>query len=444
MIPDVLGLGVFLTLFGGVLLVLRLSRSYYGISSELSRKIAHILLGLFCLSFPWLFSTALPVLFLGGISVAALLWMRLRSDDWQTVIHGVSRQSWGEFYFPVAVAILYLLMENPLVDYVIPLLILTLADAVGALVGLRYGKSHYTTDDGNKSIEGSVAFFIVAFLSTHIVLLLGSGVGRLESLLIATILGLLIMQIEAVSWRGLDNLFIPLGAFLLLRAYVPMDSFALLARLLLLIAILFFFLLLRRRSYAKDGTLVAASLVMYLITVIGGWVWALPALATALVYSALCPHDGLGGKYRHGLVDLGSICGVALFWLFLRGGTDAGRFDLPYLASWSAQIAILYAAHSTWRYPERPTVKIVLRGGLLGMMSIFVPGYLLFSVTLLPWVCGVLFLAGALGAAAMWELEWKGRGGTHTAGRPIRQIAYGFAACLPGLALSLHFFQPLS
>ena len=53
-----------------------------------------------------------------------------------------------------------------------------LADAVAALIGIRYGTLQYQTTEGTKSVEGSVAFFFVAFLSVLVPLLVFTEVDR--------------------------------------------------------------------------------------------------------------------------------------------------------------------------------------------------------------------------------------------------------------------------
>ena len=73
-----------------------------------------------------------------------------------------------------------------------------------------------------------MAFFAVALLTVHVPLLLWvPAVGRAECLLIAVTLALLAMILEAIAWRGLDNLFVPLGSFVLLKAFIPMPAPAL-------------------------------------------------------------------------------------------------------------------------------------------------------------------------------------------------------------------------
>src|SRR4030095_3000278 len=88
------------------------------------------------------------------------------------IIGGVARQSWGEIYFPVAVGLLFYFSKGDSLLYAVPILILSFADALSALIGTRHGRLRFSTDDGQKSIEGSATFFVVAFLGTFITLLM--------------------------------------------------------------------------------------------------------------------------------------------------------------------------------------------------------------------------------------------------------------------------------
>src|SRR5690606_16105111 len=115
-----------------------------------------------------------------------------------------------------------------------------LADALAALIGLAYGRVRYVTSEGLKSAEGSIIFFAVAFMSVHVPLLLFTDVGRAQTLLIATIVGLLSMLVEAVAIKGLDNLLIPIAAYAMLRWYMGATVEALALRLVVTVALLVF------------------------------------------------------------------------------------------------------------------------------------------------------------------------------------------------------------
>lgn len=403
------------------------------LSPELTRKGLHIALGLGCLSFPWLFDAFWPVLVLCGFTLVAFAWIRCQKGSWRSLLHGVTRTSWGELCFPIAVTILFGLMQDPIVDYVVPLLVLTLADAIGALVGVRYGQSKFTTDEGHKSLEGSAAFFIVAFLSTHLCLLLGTDIDRLDSVLIAVIIGILVMLIEAIAWRGLDNLFIPLATYLLVHTYMEMELGQLLGRLGLLLGILLFFGLLSRRTYAKDSVLIASTLVLYLIWAVGGWLWALSPIIVAIVYCLLCPPRQQPLTTRHGLADLAALAGAGLIWLFLSVASGSDRFELAFIASWGAQIAMLFTAFLCAKLPSRSTVTVITASTLIALSALSLVLYLHFHQD--HWIAATatVILASGLASAALWFLEWKQHGTTQQPGRPARQFLYGSTASTLGL-----------
>src|SRR5262249_18012010 len=149
---------------------------------EVVRKLLHMGMGLVTLSFPWLFDETWPVIVLAVLSIALLTSARLVAglkSSLGSVVSGVARASLGEISFPVGVAVLFVLLihggaapfDLRAVLYCIPVLLLTLADAAAALIGITYGRLQYPTADGVKSAEGSVAFFACAFFCTHVPLL---------------------------------------------------------------------------------------------------------------------------------------------------------------------------------------------------------------------------------------------------------------------------------
>ena len=428
-------LGILLVLFtlGGLLVALFRVQKIWRIPPEISRKTVHVVMGLCCLSFPWIFHSFWPVLLLCLSSLAALIWLRLYGGGMRAVLHGVNRVSWGEFCFPVAVALLFWLMEDPVTGYLVPLLVLTLADAVGAIVGIRYGRFSYTTDEGTKSYEGSLAFFVVAFLSTHVPLLLWTDISRPNCLLIGVLLGILVMMLEAIAWRGLDNLFIPLGTYLMLQNYSWMSSTELLVRLAVLLSMMVILWGLRKFTYARDGTLIAGVLLLYLIWVVGGWEWLWPPISLLAGYCILCPRSSREERQRHGLMDLGAVSGMGFLWLFLSVGLGSERFYWAYTYSWAAQLAMIACAYFLWKVPNLKWSSGMTSAGLFSVLFFLVPVLLKAF-----WPEGVLMFVGLLLAVflslvAYWRFEWVSRHGTNSPGRAERQFVYGSIASRVGL-----------
>lgn len=185
---------------------------------ELARKTVHVLLGTLCLTFPWVFSSATPVLVLAVIATAALLALRvvpaLRASIGRP-LHGVARTSYGEFAFVAGIAATFVLAHGNVWSYVIPVAVLTYADAVAALIGTRFGLHRFRTIDGTKSLEGSLAFFSAALICVAVPLELTH---QPNAFAIATLVSGALMIVEASAWSGLDNALIPLAGGLLVRS----------------------------------------------------------------------------------------------------------------------------------------------------------------------------------------------------------------------------------
>ncbi|MFO1448417.1 MAG: hypothetical protein U1F61_09700 [Opitutaceae bacterium] len=60
----------------------------------------------------------------------------------------------------------------------IPVALLTFADAAGAMIGTRWGRHKFATLEGTKSVEGSIAVGVTGMLATMVPLMLaGHGLG---------------------------------------------------------------------------------------------------------------------------------------------------------------------------------------------------------------------------------------------------------------------------
>jgi phytol kinase len=236
-----LAIAVALAAFLLLLAALQACAEMAAVRPEITRKLFHTGSGLLTLMFPLLFHEAWPVLLLTGTSaliVASAKFVPAVRARFGEVAGRVERTTFGELYFPLAVALLFVLTlgEDPLL-FVVPVLVLTLADTASAFVGIRYGQTLYA--GGNKSLEGSAAFGVVAFLCVYVPLAAWAPVGPLDAVLVAATLALLVMLLEGSARRGRDNLVIPLAGYFLLRGLLALDTAALLARLAVAAALVF-------------------------------------------------------------------------------------------------------------------------------------------------------------------------------------------------------------
>jgi phytol kinase len=111
------------------------------------------------------------------------------------------------------------LAEDQLFLYVLPIAILTLADAAAALAGTAYGTKFFRVEEGDKSIEGSAVFFAVALLLSIICLMLMTPFAPANIIVLSLMVAGFGTLVEAASWRGFDNLFLPIGLLIFLYVH---------------------------------------------------------------------------------------------------------------------------------------------------------------------------------------------------------------------------------
>ncbi|MBK5096335.1 MAG: hypothetical protein JJE01_01045 [Gemmatimonadetes bacterium] len=195
-------------------------RGSVGLKPETARKIVHVGGGVLAMSFPWLFTNWHAVVAACGVNAVALAVTRytnLFPRQFKDVLGGVDRGSGGEFYFPLAIALLFPLARGELALYLIPVFILTFSDTAAAIIGSRYGVTHYRASTG-KSAEGSLAFFVVTLTLTYGLLALLTGLDHSNLLSLSIAVAVATTLTEAIATGGTDNLAVPLIAFLFLFA----------------------------------------------------------------------------------------------------------------------------------------------------------------------------------------------------------------------------------
>jgi len=261
------------------------------LTPEGSRKTIHVVMGCTALTFPYLFAHRQSVFYLGLVAAALLFFMRrnvtLRKGV-GTALLGVNRKSLGDIYFVISIVWVFTLHKS-VFEYVIPIAVLTFADSVAALVGVSYGRGSMAQheEEATKSREGSVMFFITAFICALVPLQLMTGVGRAEVLIISFLIGILAAMIEAVCRNGNDNLLLPLLTYSFIR-YNPglslgqhMVNFGFILFFLVVILIVYRLTNITRLSIAY------CLLVAYLIMILGGPAWLLPPVTLFLTFGIL-------------------------------------------------------------------------------------------------------------------------------------------------------------
>ena len=441
------GVAILLALLVTLMLALYLLKRRFALHPETTRKAAHIGLGLTTLSFPFLFTSVWPVVIVALVTVVVLGAVRsipALGTRFGGVVHGVGRSSAGDLYFPIAAVGLFVLAQGDPVLFGIPILTLALADAVAAIVGIHYGRLRYQTGEEPKTLEGSIAFFSVAFLTTHIPLLLATTTGRMESVLIGLMFGIIVMLLEAVSLRGTDNLLIPFGGYLLLAGFLQRSATDLALALLVMVFLLALVLVLRKRRTLSDTAVLAAALFGFVSWAVGGWRWLLPPIVLFLSYTIVWPRARMVRQRPHDLVAVAAVVSSALIWLVLAFALSRPDLYYPYTISLAANLCFVGIS---WFRTARPRMHPVMRAAQSALVAwaVIFPLYAILvrpregaiTATVAALVC---LIAGGL--AFTWLVPPTP--GLHDGPYPwLRQAVIGFGASVLGLAvLPLAFAAP--
>ncbi|MEL7212827.1 MAG: hypothetical protein AAGK92_09215 [Pseudomonadota bacterium] len=203
----------------GLIAAVRFLAQQQGWPAELQRKLVHIGTGLYALALPWLFAEDWPIYLLLGLALIVMTGLRFAKGGLGGALHSVERNSYGDYLLAVAIGAVLLLSDRDMLLYALPLSVLALSDAAAALAGSTYGRRFYTVEDGHKSFEGSAIFFLVTLVLAMSILILTQTQTGPETLLLALLVAVFGTQFEADSWRGFDNLFLPLGLLIILAVH---------------------------------------------------------------------------------------------------------------------------------------------------------------------------------------------------------------------------------
>tara|TARA_Y100001970_G_C14129415_1_gene800815 strand:- start:155 stop:739 length:585 start_codon:yes stop_codon:yes gene_type:complete len=184
---------------------------------EFYRKLIHISSSIIPLSILY-FSKEyiLPYIILISILLPTLDYLRIDNNIIQKyyniLFNIVTRPSetrkltGGSWVFIGSALTLILFPEN---IAIVSLLVMSLSDSAAALVGIKYGKTNLF----NKTLEGSMAFFITTLIIIHLLIEI--------PIYLTIICSLIITFVELLSFKKInDNLSIPLVTALMLYIFI--------------------------------------------------------------------------------------------------------------------------------------------------------------------------------------------------------------------------------
>lgn len=187
--------------FGALFALTEILKRVYGVDAVITRRIAHV--GSSVVSAAMVFWLGQKEIVVLAVVFLILLTISKKAKLLQG-IHAVSRTTWGELFFPLAVlAAALIFLPDHREFYWYSLLTMGLADTAANMVGAVFPKR---STRFSKSISGSGAFCAVALIVGLFFLT------PVQALLLAVILAL----VEHVSPYGSDNLTIILASSALL------------------------------------------------------------------------------------------------------------------------------------------------------------------------------------------------------------------------------------
>lgn len=379
---------VFLALLAAIVFFAELTSRRFQVRKAYLRKFVHVLTGTLLLLTPHFFKNW-PFLFLAAVAFAVLNFCAINAQKLSS-FNTSDKRSWGTVYYPVAFAVLLVFSwGRDLWILRVSLSLMVFADAAAGVAGLAWRKATPLRLPGDqKSLQGSFVMFLSSFL---IVLLSSLAAGRGGNLAPgqllsqALVVALIATSAEALSWRGSDNLSVPLltALALLILSHESYRASFLFGSVFAGGIALFAF---RANLLDLSGALASFLLGAYIFGV-GGWLFALPILAFFLASSLLSKlpvgpaqqspgraakgsRRDAGQVFANGAIPaLAAVCSLifprpAAYMVYL-GALAAAMAD-----TWATEIGVRFAKRTrsiiTWTPVERGLSGGVSLAGSVG------------------------------------------------------------------------------
>jgi uncharacterized protein (TIGR00297 family) len=294
-------------------------KKFLKMRSGTTRKFVHVGTGAAIFVAPFYFESAfypalIPALFIPfNILAVKFGWLKSLHGELDSEKFGAEKSvttvNYGTVFFPVSFLILVLLFWGKHVWILqTAMLVLGLGDACAALVGENLKKRHEYKLSTTKSIEGSLAMFVVSFA-----VLYGSfKFFRLQSewlmqmndatlVSFALAVALIATAAEALLSGGLDNFFVPMAVAYML-GIMELNGLSAVKSMILGVGISFLFarLSLSLKFLSASGA-VCTFLLASNIFSMGGLTWTIPVL-TFFFLSSILSKIGKARKKKFDLI----------------------------------------------------------------------------------------------------------------------------------------------
>jgi uncharacterized protein (TIGR00297 family) len=297
--------GILLAILGIIIGCSELVRKKINPSISFTRKFVHILTGILIAITPLLLQRPYPLLVISGVFI--VLNLIAIKKKWMPGMHATEKTSYGTVFYPISFFILIILLwERHRTILVISMLIMAIADAMAAIIGENVKKPiRYQFDSEPKSVQGSAVMLIATFFITILGLKLFSPFenlvfGSIQRFWIAAIVAIIATACESISYKGSDNLTVPLGTAFTLHFMInhPVEQnliFTIGIGIALFVAIVSYYF-----HFLSGSGAVSTFLLGVIVFGTGKWEFSLPILLFFFLSSLL---SKLGKKWKQKFAD---------------------------------------------------------------------------------------------------------------------------------------------
>ena len=445
MIPDIGILFLITGLIAFVTMLMEVSIRREIIPALIGRKITHMANGVLCiLAIPLMENMTTQVIVGAGISLFALY---AQKSNWLSMNNQEDfKSSMGIFFFPLSFTILMFMWGKELEAVsMMSLLIMSFSDSSASLFGSYFGKLAFNLRGGKKTLEGSMVFFLMTIILFFIISITPSFTLPVPNAwnlypwwASAIMIAVLLTLLEAMSFRGSDNLTVPLLGSMLIFYLLYDPSWEKTTPFYIGLAFSLMLILISYKIKILDTSgAVGAVLIGTWIFGYGQWAYAIPLLlfffSSGLLSRiakekkrALKAHDS--EKLGRNLAQVMANGGLPAFLLAI-GIWQRWDFLFPmYLAlmatatadTWATEIGTAFRGQKTFSITTlRPLAQgasggisaIGTAGALLGSFVIAALGFVLvpqYSLSMF-WTVSALGFAGCLIDSLLgdlWQLRY--------------------------------------
>ena len=284
---------LFLLFFISIIILISLSELSLKknmLSVHANRIIIHITVGIAVSLTPHIFNTHLQPALLAFIFF--LINLISYHNNILNSFHSIGRVSYGTIFFPLS----YLLISISFWDYpnhiTISFILLAIADPIASIVGENINKPiSYTLLTDKKTLQGSIAMFICSMIIIFILSNYFFHDWNLDFQIVAAIcIGLAVTLAEAISYKGSDNLTIPIIAFLFIKLFNHINKNELMIDNFLFAALILFILFIsyKKKQLSVSGY-IGAVVMAILLYGFGGRSYIYP-LVVFFITSSILSH----------------------------------------------------------------------------------------------------------------------------------------------------------